>query len=100
MIIIGNTADISDTVPLEILDDVTRIATMLDECYGERNIYTDDGGLIVICESIEDLNHAILRFPVLERDIPENISTVGSYERSDYLLNNEYCISVYYTKQY
>ena len=58
MIKLGHVADIDNfAVPDCIKSDVLSILTILDECYGaNRDINSDMGGFVVICDNSDILN--------------------------------------------
>lgn len=56
--------------PIEVQKNIKYILTILDEEYGEtRDQYKDDGGYVIVVESVED-------FKVIEKNIHINLDNV------------------------
>jgi len=94
MIKIGHVADIkNDTqIPESIKSDVISVLMILDECYGSnRNIDSDMGGFVVICENSEQFD--IPYFDI--SDVAEYTEIVGDYEKSLYISGTERNVVVY-----
>ena len=94
MIQLGHVTDIDNfTVPDCIKSDVLSILTILDECYGaNRDINSDMGGFIVICDNSDILN--IPHFDITT-EIAEYSETIGNYEKSLFISGTERNIVIY-----
>lgn len=86
--------------PSEVQNNIQAILTILDEAYGEDRHRNDDGGYVIVVESIED-------FEVIENNTHINLGNViveyvdvikcsngKVYTSSLVLCNNDYSISL------
>lgn len=86
--------------PNEVQNNIKGILTILDEAYGEDRSKNDDGGYVIVVESMED-------FEVVEKDTHINLDNViveyvdviecskGKFYTSSLVLcNNDYGISL------
>lgn len=94
MIKLGHVADIDTfTVPDCIKSDVFSILTTLDKCYGaNRDINSDMGGFVVICDNSDILN--IPHFDITT-EVAEYSETIGNYEKSLFISGTERNIVIY-----
>ena len=94
MIKLGHVTDIDNfTVPDCIKSDILSILTTLDECYGaNRDINSDMGGFVVICDNSDILN--IPHFDITT-EIAEYSETIGNYEKSLFISGTERNIVIY-----
>jgi hypothetical protein len=86
--------NLGDRIPEEVCQEALRIVTMLDEIFGSgRDVNFDDGGLVFIAESKEDLIYFDQNCVALESPALEYVELVPS-EKEPYLnaffLVNEY----------
>jgi hypothetical protein len=86
--------NLGDRIPEEVNREALRIVTMLDEIFGsDRDVNFDDGGLVFIAESKEDLVYFDQNCVALESPSLEYVELVPS-GREPYLnaffLVNEY----------
>ena len=94
MIKLGHVTDIDNfNVPDCIKSDVFSILTTLDECYGaNRDINSDMGGFVVICDNSDILN--IPHFDITT-EVAEYSETIGNYEKSLFISGTERNIVIY-----
>ena len=94
MIKLGHVTDIDNfTVPDCIKSDILSILTTLDECYGaNRDINSDMGGFVVICDNSDILN--IPHFDITT-EVAEYSETIGNYEKSLFISGTERNIVIY-----
>ena len=95
MIKIGTKKDLYKIshLPMNVRTAICEDVQILDECYGEnRNIDTDMGGFVVICDSNEELN--ICNFNK-NTDIFEVFQEICPYTRKHYISGTERNIIIY-----
>ena len=103
MIKIGHLIEIHtiNNLPKEVVENITGILTILDASYGQDRNEDDDGGYILIIESIVDFKAIIeeLYLDLEEDAIPEFVDLIKCdngevYTSSLILCNNDYGISI------
>lgn len=98
MIKIGTKKDLYKIahLPINVQKSITDDVMILDENYGEnRNIDTDMGGFIVVCEKDEELN--ICNFEK-NFDVFESLQEICPYTRKHYISGTERNIIIYERK--
>lgn len=98
---IGNADDANATkkhLPENIFIEALNIAKILDAEYGsKRNILTDDGGYILIAETVTDLDYICMNYVDIRSKQPEQVNILvvaPDYCNALYLLNNEFGVNV------
>lgn len=88
-------------MPIEVQESIKSILVILDDSYGEnRNKYSDDGGYVIVVESIEDFQ--IIKsntYIDIENIIVEYVDKIECsmgkiYTSSLVLCNNDFSISL------
>lgn len=75
---------------------VHQIVAVLDKEYGaDRNIDKEDGGFVLVAETVADLEQALTAYPVLGALKPEQVNICnGGYINALFLCNNEFGINL------
>ena len=87
-------------LPVEVVNVVLEIATILDDNYGEKRNANDDGGYILIVENEEDIKKLNDEIGIdITTTIPEYVDLIrcsngGEYTNSLILCNNDFGISL------
>lgn len=89
-----------DKIPKEVYFCALRLATILDGFYGEeRNIDSDDGGILVFLETMADVEEFCRIHMRMDGNNHEAVEWVhceaGNYLNVFYLCNNEFGINVF-----
>lgn len=87
-------------LPLEVINVVSEIVTILDENYGEERNANDDGGYILVVENEDDINKLNDEIGIdISTAIPEYVDLIRCSNSEEYtnsllLCNNDFGISL------
>lgn len=95
MIKIGTKKDLTKIshLPINIQNAICKDISILDNCYGkDRNIDTDMGGFVVVCDADEDLHIQNFR---KDFEQPELMQKICPYTKKLYIAGTERNIIIY-----
>lgn len=92
-------AGIYRSIPIEIIKEAYRLIKVLDGAYGaDRDVDLDDGGFVVVAETVEDVESISRQYVDISARPYEAADIVkcrrGDYWNLLYLNNNEFGINV------
>lgn len=96
---VAETNKIKNNLPPEAYQEALRIAVILDDNYGaDRDVDENDGGYVLIAETVEDVAAINERYIRLDSDTHEFVTLIKCEDKPYisvlYLCNNDFGISV------
>lgn len=85
----------------ELFNKVTEVATILDDNYGDRNIYSDYGGYIVVVDNESDLLEYSKVFNYIEEiiEFAEIVEFEPTWVQVLYMLSSDFGITIFLPKE-